>query len=80
MQHLLYVLPALACPVGMGAVMWVMMRPARKHPADHGPTAQDLELADLRSQIADLRTTQSPPGATPADLGPVFAKAVQVHR
>jgi hypothetical protein len=80
MQHLLYVLPALACPVGMGAVMWLMMRPGRKNPVGPGSTAQELELADLRSQIADLRATRRQPDTTSADQVSEYAKSVEANR
>jgi hypothetical protein len=65
MQQLLYVLPALACPVGMGAMMWMMMRPKKQ---DHGPAlSQEQDLAQLRAEIAALRAGR-PQGAC-ADAG-----------
>jgi hypothetical protein len=61
MDRLLYFLPALACPVGMGVMMWLMMRPKRQQPDQpSGPTAQEQELARLRSEIAALRDDQTP--------------------
>jgi hypothetical protein len=58
MQQLLYILPVLACPVGMGLMMWFMMR-------DHGKTqtgtpAQEQELATLRAQVEALRSEPAP--------------------
>ncbi|MBT2492911.1 hypothetical protein J7E96_31260 [Streptomyces sp. ISL-96] len=60
MGQLLYILPLLACPVGMGLMMWFMMR--AKRPADPGrpphTTAtpeQEQELRRLRKEIDALR-------------------------
>ncbi|MEU0350895.1 hypothetical protein ABZ302_29340 [Streptomyces sp. NPDC006237] len=63
MDNLLYILPALACPVGMGLMMWFMMR--GKRPADGQPhtaptTAQEQELTRLRKEVDALRGEQSP--------------------
>ncbi|ALV33063.1 hypothetical protein [Streptomyces sp. CdTB01] len=58
MQNLLYILPALACPVGMGLMMWFMMRP--KHGAQTDPTADRQELVRLRKEIDALRSEQTP--------------------
>ncbi|GAB2956483.1 hypothetical protein GCM10023080_014650 [Streptomyces pseudoechinosporeus] len=63
MENLLYLLPALACPVGMGLMMWFMMR--GKRPADGRPhtaptTAQQQELARLRKEVEALRGEQTP--------------------
>lgn len=63
MSNLLYILPALACPVGMGLLMWLMMR--GKRPADQSPaaptTVQEQELARLRKEVEALRDEQTPP-------------------
>ena len=64
MQHLLYLLPALGCPVGMGAMMWFMMRsgkPGRQAPP--APPAapvrvQEQEIAALRAEVDQLRAAQ----------------------
>ncbi|TFB96376.1 MULTISPECIES: hypothetical protein [unclassified Cryobacterium] len=53
MQQFLYILPALICPVGMGLMMWFMMRGR-----GHGKTAdgpEEQELARLRAEVAALR-------------------------
>ncbi|MGH8774398.1 MAG: hypothetical protein ACRDWI_04235 [Jiangellaceae bacterium] len=56
MENLLYLLPLLACPVVMGAMMWIMMRPGRKQPKEPDtPTAADQELAQLRAEVDTLR-------------------------
>ena len=55
MQQLTYLLPALVCPVGMGAMMWLMMR-GKKPAAPVNTTAQQQELHRLR--------TEQPTGST----------------
>lgn len=55
MEQLLYILPALACPVGMGLMMWFMMR-GRGHGATPTGTLElEQELAQLRAQVDALR-------------------------
>ncbi|MET8681957.1 hypothetical protein ABZW18_31355 [Streptomyces sp. NPDC004647] len=59
MDQLLYLLPALACPVGMGLMMWFMMRSRRSdaHQSPNtAPTAeQEQELLRLRKEVDALR-------------------------
>lgn len=60
MDQLLYILPALACPIGMGLMMWFMMRPkhgAQTHP---GTDADRQELLRLRKEIDALRDERNP--------------------
>jgi cytochrome c-type biogenesis protein CcmH/NrfF len=62
MDQLLYVLPALACPVGMGLMMWFMR--SRRSDADQPPhtaptTEQEQELARLRKEVEALREEQT---------------------
>jgi hypothetical protein len=64
MDNLLYILPALACPVGMGLMMWLVMR-GKRPTADQPPytaptTAQEQELARLRKEVEALRDEQTP--------------------
>lgn len=54
MEQVLYFLPALACPVGMGLMMWFMMRGHGKGNTDAGTPAQEQELAALRAQVEAL--------------------------
>jgi hypothetical protein len=54
MDKLLYLLPVLACPIGMGLMMWLMMRP--KHGSQPATTADQQELLRLRKEIDALRT------------------------
>jgi hypothetical protein len=65
MQQLLYILPALMCPLGMGAMMWLMMRGGKQQPTT--PALRERELADLRAEIDQLRSTQHPSTTAPED-------------
>jgi len=54
MPESLYVLALLACPVGMGAMMWMMMRGESKPSASEG-TRQQSQLVDLQAQVDQLQ-------------------------
>lgn len=59
MRSLIY----LACPVGMGLMMWVMMRGQRDttDQRDSTPTeAQKQEIAQLRTELDQLRNDKAP--------------------
>jgi hypothetical protein len=58
-DKLLYLLPVLACPIMMGAMMWLMMRGNNNGKnaaaaAQPSPNTQE-EMAILRAEIATLR-------------------------
>lgn len=55
-----YWLLALACPVGMGLMMWMMMRGTGSTPS----TKQDAEIARLRAEIDGLRRNRPMSGET----------------
>ncbi|MHB1927858.1 MAG: hypothetical protein ACYCUG_00205 [Acidimicrobiales bacterium] len=66
----LYGLAALACPVGMGAMMWLMMRGGRHNqqlgqpPMPMGSSFdpgmdRESELARMRAEIDQLRAAQA---------------------
>jgi preprotein translocase subunit YajC len=67
MDKLLYLLPALGCPVGMGAMMWFMMRrpgSGQQTQQTQQPgqlTAGDQEIASLRAEVDQLRAAQRTP-------------------
>jgi multidrug resistance efflux pump len=60
MTETLYALAVLACPVGMGLMMWLMMR------GGHRPSTPDAdheqELAQLRADVERLRAAQEHSG------------------
>lgn len=59
MSELFYSLAILACPVGMGLMMWFMMRGMKQTPAaasDHD--AHDAELTRMRAEIDQLRAAE----------------------
>ena len=56
MPDSLYALALLACPLGMGAMMWMMMRGQHSQPTDDA--AKQAELAGLQAQIDQLRAAQ----------------------
>ena len=56
MSELLYSLAILACPVGMGLMMWFMMRGMNRAPA--AAPGQDAELVQMRAEIDRLRAAE----------------------
>jgi hypothetical protein len=59
MLEQLYPLALLACPIGMGLMMWMMMR-SRNQPAPTSAESSDNELARLRAEVDQLRAEQQP--------------------
>lgn len=55
METLLLTLVLLACPVGMGLMMWMMMR-GQPTGSDHGGKQ---EVAELRAEIDELRSERA---------------------
>lgn len=63
MPDLIYLLAVLACPVGMGVMMLVMMRGNHSQRRDE----HDDEVARLRAEVDHLRTAQNSADRRPAD-------------
>lgn len=55
MAQLLPYLLYLACPIGMGAMMWMMMR-SNQSPSRPAPPPADPRIAELESQVNELRS------------------------
>ena len=53
MNQLLVAAPLLACPIGMGLMMWFMTRGGHKQ--DSSAPVDAGELARLRAEVATLR-------------------------
>ena len=49
-----YPVVGLACPVGMGLMMWVMMRGGRQQPSP-SPLAHQATVDQLRAEVDELR-------------------------
>lgn len=59
MEVLLLGLLALACPVGMGVMMWMMMRGSRAHETgSQGDQSAAQEVARLRAEVDQLRAAR----------------------
>ncbi|WP_137121302.1 hypothetical protein [Segeticoccus rhizosphaerae] len=62
MEQLFFGLAVLACPVGMGAMMWMMMRGQKKNtdPSSEQPdhTAAQ-ELAHLQAEVEQLKSQRA---------------------
>ena len=56
MQSLLYGVAVLACPLGMGVMMWVMMRGQRKPPDS---ASAEQRIAALRAEIDQLKSERA---------------------
>lgn len=70
MPQSLYPLALLACPVGMGAMMWMMSR-GHKDQAGTGETeVKQDELARLQAQIDQLQAAQRDQNRRSAASGP----------
>ena len=54
MENLVYVLPALACPLGMAAMMWFMGRGARQKRAETADQRTPASVEQLREEHARL--------------------------
>ena len=67
MPDSLYALALLACPLGMGAMMWMMMR-KQDAPSASDTQAKQAELASLQAQIDQLQAQQR--DASQADNSP----------
>lgn len=58
MESLLYGLAVLACPVGMGVMMWMMARGNRGRGGAGSPGGQD-QVAQLRDEIDQLKAERA---------------------
>ena len=74
MSQIFYSLAVLACPVGMGLMMWFMMR-GTKQSTPPAPIAPDdpagAELARLRAEIDQLQAAQREGKSALQDSKPV---------
>lgn len=66
MSQALYTLALLACPVGMGLMMWFMMRGKKHGNEGNAPSSPsltpDAELTKLRAEVDQLRASQRDSG------------------
>lgn len=70
MQAFFYGLAALACPLGMGLMMWMMMRGQRQDTRNAGVNQSGAgesgdrlgQIAELRAEIDELKTDRAARG------------------
>jgi hypothetical protein len=55
---MLYALAVLACPVGMGLMMWIMMR-GQHNSTSQAPRPADREIDALRAEIEALKADRA---------------------
>jgi len=58
MPESLYALALLACPLGMGAMMWMMMRGNSK-PSEADSVTEQAELTAMRARIVRLEAERN---------------------
>jgi len=56
MPQSFYALALLACPLGMGLMMWMMMRGSKKEQPD-GDVVSSAELGRMQAEIDELRAS-----------------------
>ena len=61
MQSLLLGVAILACPVGMGLMMWTMVRDQRKDTAASEHYGSQQEVQALRAEIEQLKAQRADP-------------------
>ena len=61
MRTLSYLLPGLACPAGMGVMMWMMMRGNRHDATPPEVELRDDELTRLRQELDELKQRHGAP-------------------
>lgn len=59
MSSVFYTLALLACPVGMGLMMFMMMRGRDKTPANQAQSADRAEIEGLRAEIEALKAARA---------------------
>jgi hypothetical protein len=80
MQSLLAAAATLACPVGMGLMMWIMMRGHGRTHQTINPGSQQIE--ELRAEIGRLkaeRATDTGSGSGPVTVGMTAAASPHRH-
>lgn len=58
MPQSLYALAFLACPLGMGLMMWMMMRGNYKQQPTDDTASRQAELARMQAEIDQLRAAE----------------------